>query len=88
MGLIGLGNMGTAIAERLLDAGYPLVVNNRTPEKAQALARSGADVAPRPQELVEQVDVVLTSLADDEAFEDVTRPRSSPLRGRAPSSST
>ena len=63
--------MGTAIAERLLDAGYPLVVNNRTPEKAQALAALGADVATTPEELVEQVDVVLTSLANDAAFENV-----------------
>ena len=63
--------MGTAIAERLLDAGYPLVVNNRTPEKAQALAALGADVAITPEELVEQVEVVLTSLANDAAFEDV-----------------
>ena len=72
MGLIGLGNMGTAIAERLLEAGYPLRVNNRTPEKAEALAARGAEVATTPEELVEQVDVVLTSLANDAAFEDVT----------------
>lgn len=71
MGLIGLGNMGSAIGERLLDAGYPLVVNNRTPEKAQALAALGADVATTPEELVEQVDIVLTSLANDAAFEEV-----------------
>ena len=71
MGLIGLGNMGTAIAERLLDAGYPLVVHNRTREKAEALGALGAAVATTPEDLVEQVDVVLTSLADDDAFEAV-----------------
>ena len=71
MGLIGLGNMGTAIAERLLDAGYQLVVTNRTREKAEALEARGAVVASTPAELVEQVDVVLTSLADDDAFEAV-----------------
>jgi 3-hydroxyisobutyrate dehydrogenase-like beta-hydroxyacid dehydrogenase len=71
VGLIGLGNMGTAIAERLLDAGYPLVVNNRTPAKAEALAALGAEVAATPEELVEQVDVVLSSLANDVAFEEV-----------------
>ena len=37
MGLIGLGNMGTAIAERLLDGGYELVVSNRTPGRSEAL---------------------------------------------------
>lgn len=71
VGLIGLGNMGTAIAERLLDAGYQLVVNNRTLEKAEALGARGAVVATTLGDLVEQVDVVLTSLADDEAFEAV-----------------
>jgi 3-hydroxyisobutyrate dehydrogenase-like beta-hydroxyacid dehydrogenase len=73
VGLIGLGNMGTAIAERLLDAGYPLVVSNRTREKAAPLATRGASVVTTPEELAAQVDVVLTSLADDEAFESVAR---------------
>jgi 3-hydroxyisobutyrate dehydrogenase-like beta-hydroxyacid dehydrogenase len=71
VGLIGLGNMGTAIAERVLDAGYRLVVHNRTPEKAEPLRSRGAAVADTPADLVDQVDVVLTSLADDEAFEAV-----------------
>jgi 3-hydroxyisobutyrate dehydrogenase-like beta-hydroxyacid dehydrogenase len=63
--------MGTAIAERLLDAGYPLLVSNRTPEKAEALAARGADVAATPEELAEQADVVFTSLSNDAAFESV-----------------
>ena len=72
VGLIGLGHMGTAFAERLLDAGYPLVVSNRTPEKAEALAARGASVAASPAGLAEQAEVILTSLADDDAFESVT----------------
>jgi 3-hydroxyisobutyrate dehydrogenase-like beta-hydroxyacid dehydrogenase len=71
VGLIGLGNMGTAIAERALDGGFRLVVYNRTPQKAQPLAGRGATVAGTAAELVSQVDVVLTSLADDEALEAV-----------------
>jgi 3-hydroxyisobutyrate dehydrogenase-like beta-hydroxyacid dehydrogenase len=66
--LIGLGNMGTPIAERLLEAGYSLVVHNRTPQKAESLAERGAVVASTPAELVAQVDVLLTSLADDAAL--------------------
>ncbi|MGH3135297.1 MAG: NAD(P)-binding domain-containing protein, partial [Gaiellaceae bacterium] len=31
VGLIGLGNMGAPIADRIVDAGYSLVVFNRTP---------------------------------------------------------
>jgi 3-hydroxyisobutyrate dehydrogenase-like beta-hydroxyacid dehydrogenase len=71
VGLIGLGHMGSAIGERLLAAGHELVVYNRTPEKAEALAARGATVATTPEELAGGVDVVLTSLADDAAFEAV-----------------
>jgi len=71
VGLIGLGNMGTAFAERLLDAGYELVVMNRTPGKSATLEARGARVAPTYVDLAERVDVVLTSLADDEALEAV-----------------
>ena len=71
VGLIGLGNMGTAIAERLLEGGYELVVSNRTPGKAGALEARGATVVDTAEELSARADVVLTSLADDAAFEAV-----------------
>ena len=63
--------MGTAFAERLLDAGYPLVVHNRTRARAEALVPRGAVVAATVEELARRADVVLTSLADDEALEAV-----------------
>jgi len=69
VGLIGLGNMGTAIAERVLEAGYPLVLHKRTLEKAAPYVDRGATLAETPADLAEEVDVVLTSLANDEAFE-------------------
>ncbi len=71
VGLIGLGNMGTAFAERLLDGGYDLLVYNRTSAKAEPLAAHGAAVADTAEELAERVDVVLTSLPNDEALESV-----------------
>jgi 3-hydroxyisobutyrate dehydrogenase-like beta-hydroxyacid dehydrogenase len=69
--LIGLGNMGTAFAERLLEAGYGLVLLNRTPAKAAPLEARGAVVAKDYADLAEHVDVVLTSLADDDALDAV-----------------
>jgi 3-hydroxyisobutyrate dehydrogenase len=71
VGLIGLGNMGTAFAERLLDAGYDLVVHNRTPQKAERLAGLGATAAGSPAAVAEVADVILTSLSDDDALEAV-----------------
>jgi 3-hydroxyisobutyrate dehydrogenase-like beta-hydroxyacid dehydrogenase len=73
VGSIGLGHMGTAIAERVLEAGFPLLVYNRTAAKAEALAARGADVAGSAAVLAAGVDVVLTSLSDDEALESLTR---------------
>jgi len=42
IGLIGLGLMGTALTERLLDHGYRVAVWNRTREKAAPLIARGA----------------------------------------------
>ena len=71
MGLIGLGNMGSAFAERLLDAGFDLAVHNRTRARADPLAERGATVAETAFDLAAGADVVLTSLSDDAAFESV-----------------
>lgn len=67
--LVGLGNMGLALAARLLDAGLPLQIGNRTPGRAQALIDDGAGVLDAPGLALEQNDICLTSLADDDAVE-------------------
>jgi 3-hydroxyisobutyrate dehydrogenase-like beta-hydroxyacid dehydrogenase len=71
VGLIGLGNMGAAIAERLLGSGSELVLYNRSQEKAEPFRLRGARVAETAGELAAAVEVVLTSLADDDALESV-----------------
>jgi 3-hydroxyisobutyrate dehydrogenase len=71
VGLIGLGNMGSAFAERLLDAGYQLSVHNRNRQKTEPLAARGAAVSETAAELAAASDIVLTSLSDDDAFESI-----------------
>jgi len=73
LGFVGLGAMGSRMAIRLLSAGHPLTVFNRTREKAEPLARRGARVALSPREVAEGCDIVFSSLADDAALEDVMR---------------
>jgi 3-hydroxyisobutyrate dehydrogenase len=63
--------MGSRIARRLVDAGYPLGVYNRTPDKAVALAERGARVYDSPRQLATDADTVLSMLADDAAVEQV-----------------
>jgi 3-hydroxyisobutyrate dehydrogenase-like beta-hydroxyacid dehydrogenase len=70
VGFIGLGHMGLPIARNLLKSGHRLVVYNRTPSKAMALAAEGAQVAERPADAC-RGDVLVTMLPDDEAVEEV-----------------
>jgi 3-hydroxyisobutyrate dehydrogenase-like beta-hydroxyacid dehydrogenase len=71
IGVIGLGRMGQAMAGRLLAAGFPLVVHNRTPGKANDLLARGAVWADSPAAVAARADIVLTILTDDAAVEQV-----------------
>src|SRR6266436_10220539 len=71
VGFIGLGNMGSRIAQRLLDHGYRLEVYDRESTKAEALAANGADVAKNVFELARTADVLLSCLTNDEAVRGV-----------------
>jgi 3-hydroxyisobutyrate dehydrogenase-like beta-hydroxyacid dehydrogenase len=71
IGFIGLGNMGEAIAKRLIDAGHELRVWNRTPDRARQLAQQGAQVASDPKQTIEPGGVLISSLANDQALEQV-----------------
>lgn len=69
--VVGLGNMGTAIAERLLAAGFALSVFNRTPGRDADLVASGATRLESVGDALAANDVCLTSLPDDEAVLEV-----------------
>jgi len=74
IGVIGLGLLGTALCERLLGAGYPVFVTNRTREKAEPLIELGAQWSDNPLEFCDRtvislyttdvVEEVLEQLAD------------------------
>ena len=65
LGFVGLGKMGVHMAPRLLDAGYPLTVWNRTIEKTADLASRGADVAANPAGVASAAGTVITILSDE-----------------------
>jgi 3-hydroxyisobutyrate dehydrogenase-like beta-hydroxyacid dehydrogenase len=68
---LGLGTMGGGMASNLLKAGYKLTVWNRDPEKCAPFARKGARVAESPADAVRDVDLVMYSLSNDQAVEEV-----------------
>jgi len=67
IGFVGLGAMGAPMAARLVGAGYPLTVWNRTPERAAPLVAAGAGLAASPAEAAKGADVVISVLFDDDA---------------------
>ena len=71
LGFIGLGYLGSRVARRLAAAGFPMVVHDRDREKTKELAALGATVAPNPETLAEEADVVLSCLPSDAAVKAV-----------------
>jgi 3-hydroxyisobutyrate dehydrogenase len=71
LGFIGMGHMGSHMAQRLLDAGYQVTVYDRTEEKAKALGQRGARVAKTPKDLAANCQVVLACVTNDQAQHDV-----------------
>ena len=71
LGFIGLGNMGSRIAQRLLDHAYELTVFDLDNTKAEALVPSGAVPANDIAELAQSADVILSCLTNDEAVQSV-----------------
>ncbi|HEX9717568.1 MAG TPA: NAD(P)-dependent oxidoreductase [Actinomycetota bacterium] len=68
---LGLGQMGSPMAVRLLEAGHHVTVWNRTPERAAPLRQRGAVVASSPAEAAAGVEFAITMLATPEALEAV-----------------
>jgi 3-hydroxyisobutyrate dehydrogenase-like beta-hydroxyacid dehydrogenase len=77
VGVIGLGLMGTAICERLLNDGYKLVIFNRTREKADPLMKRGAEWSDNP---LRQCNRVIISLYTTEVVEGVLKQLADGLR--------
>lgn len=71
LGFIGMGNMGSRMAKRLLDHGYKVMLYNRSRAAAEALIEFGATVAGSIAELASEADVILSSLTNDEVVKSV-----------------
>ncbi len=64
LGFIGLGLMGKPMAARLLAAGYPLAVHNRSQAPVRELAAQGAVACTSPREVAARSEVIITMLPD------------------------
>jgi 3-hydroxyisobutyrate dehydrogenase-like beta-hydroxyacid dehydrogenase len=69
--VIGLGKMGVTLARLLLRAGYRVTVWNRTPEKAAALVREGARLAPSAADAVQACPILVLCVHDYTAAREI-----------------
>ena len=80
--VLGLGAMGRAIAASLLDAGHPVTVWNRTPERAAELIQRGAISKADVADAVSASELVLVTVLDSAAVSDVLAAAGDAVRGR------
>ena len=82
--ILGLGIMGSGMANRLLTSDFPVTVYNRNPAKAAPFAKAGASVADSPRAAAQRSEVILSMVADDQASRDIWLGESGALNGAAP----
>jgi 3-hydroxyisobutyrate dehydrogenase-like beta-hydroxyacid dehydrogenase len=70
--IVGLGQMGAALARAYINAGHRVTVWNRSPERA-ALFHGQADVAATPEQAVAASDLTIVSVSNYEASDQVLR---------------
>ncbi len=80
VGLVGTGLFGTALAERLLEDRFPVLVYNRTPAKAQPLLDRGATWCENP--LANCRRVIFSLFTSDQVEQVFLQMNSRPLEGR------
>jgi len=71
LGFIGLGIMGSRLTKRLHSAGWTIQAWNRSPEPGRKLEQSGVPIAASLASLIDNSDVLLSSLANDAAVHSV-----------------
>lgn len=80
LGFVGIGLMGAPMSRRLLEAGFPLVVWNRSPGKCAPLEERGAEAVSSLAEVARRTDVVMLCLSDTAAVREVLRELAPHLR--------
>jgi 3-hydroxyisobutyrate dehydrogenase-like beta-hydroxyacid dehydrogenase len=79
--VLGLGRMGSAIAETMLREGFAVRVWNRTAAKADPLVGAGATRAPTPAAAAAGAGVVISSMLDDAALRELVEAPDGVLAG-------
>ena len=71
IGIAGIGKMGAAIAQRLIEAGHTVTVWNRSAAKLKAVTDAGAKAVATPAELANKSEAIISILTDAGAIDAV-----------------
>lgn len=83
LGFVGLGLMGSAMSLRLIRSGHPLVVHNRTKDRATTLLAEGAQWGTSPADVASKADVVFSMVSTSVALQTISSPPDGILAGLA-----
>lgn len=81
VGFVGLGIMGKPMARNLMEAGYDLIVYNRSRDKVEDLVSEGAEAAESSKEIAEDATIVFTMLPGPPEIREVVNGEDGLLRG-------
>jgi 3-hydroxyisobutyrate dehydrogenase len=84
--ILGLGIMGSGMANRMLSANFPLAVYNRNREKCVPLGKAGAFIASSPLEAASRSQIVISMVGDDTASRQIWLGENGALQGASPDS--
>ena len=84
IGFIGLGIMGHPMCSNLLDAGFPMIVYNRTISKTKDLVAKGASLASSPKEVGSKSSTIITMVSDSPDVEEVILGTNGIIHGMEP----
>jgi 3-hydroxyisobutyrate dehydrogenase-like beta-hydroxyacid dehydrogenase len=84
LGFIGLGEMGSQITRRLLDAGHSVTGYNRTSSKAQPLLEAGMRWGETPRAVAQAADITFSMVTDTKALHAITQGPNGVLAGLGP----
>ena len=71
VGLVGLGRMGAAIAQRLTERGCEVVAWDRNPKAREAQAKRGLRIVDNPRAVANAADVVLSIITEDKGVRQI-----------------
>ena len=82
IGIIGLGMLGGAVAEHLVDSGFQILAYNRTEEKAIPLKNKGVKIFSSPKDVAVNSELVITVVKDAKAVKEISFEKNGIIEGK------